>query len=236
MDRLIGIKNSFIDYLSPPGKRRRTLNPSTPDGREHTFAAAYSDPQDKKAQAAAISRLNNHFTPVTKNPRKRTREEDEESITFSPNSADLDPDDSISQITPNDDDEESKSSGITPVNGVDESIEPSSEDEVDDDVDMEMEEPQISAEDKVTDYLARQAELEQRLKQVEVFKATGNHTDEVFLFERLSMRGFEPLLPAAWQMDFPTLPIDIFTEDAEKAFINNNCISSSRGMFPMYDY
>lgn len=235
MDRLIGIKNSFINYLSPPGKRRRTLNPSTPDGREHAFAVAYSDPQDKKAQAAAISRLNNHFTPVTKNPRKRAREDDEESITFSPNSADVDPDDSISQITPNDDDEGSKSSDVTPANGPEESIEPSSDDEVDDDVEMEMEEPQISAEDKVTDYLARQAELEQRLKEVEVFRATGNHADEIFLFERLSMRGFEQLLPAAWQVDFPTLPIDLFTEDAEKAFINHNCISSSRGMLPQYD-
>jgi hypothetical protein len=43
--------------------------------------------------------------------------------------------------------------------------------------------------------------------------------DAVFLFQKLGMRGFEPLLPADWVNDFPTLPVDLFTHNPNKAFI-----------------
>jgi cell fate (sporulation/competence/biofilm development) regulator YlbF (YheA/YmcA/DUF963 family) len=224
MDQLIKIKDSFINYLSPPSKRRRTINPATPDGREHAYTASYSDPQDKRAQTTAISRLNTTYLPNTPNPRKRARYDDD-SITFSP----VDPDDSVSQIIPMD--EDSKISDITLVTAESESEEvdqDSLEEELEDEADkMEVEE--VNAQDKVAEYLARQAELEMRLKDVEAFKLSGKHPDEIFLFERMSMRGFEQLLPAAWQVDFPTLPVDIFTKDPEKTFINDNCISGSRG-------
>ncbi|EDU41862.1 hypothetical protein PtrSN002B_002142 [Pyrenophora tritici-repentis] len=43
--------------------------------------------------------------------------------------------------------------------------------------------------------------------------------DAVFLFQKLGMRGFEPLLPISWINDFETVPEDLFTEKLDKAFI-----------------
>ncbi|KAF2688170.1 hypothetical protein K458DRAFT_295431 [Lentithecium fluviatile CBS 122367] len=43
--------------------------------------------------------------------------------------------------------------------------------------------------------------------------------DAVFLFQKLGLRGFEPLLPDDWVNDFPSLPVDLFTHNENKAFI-----------------
>lgn len=45
--------------------------------------------------------------------------------------------------------------------------------------------------------------------------------DAVFLFQKLGMRGFEPLLPISWINDFETVPEDLFTEKLDKAFIKS---------------
>lgn len=232
MDHLVNIKNSVLHYLSPSGKRRRTINPSTtPDTREHAYAVPYSDPQDKRALAAAASRFNASYTPGD-NPRKRAREEDNGSLVFS-----VDPDDSISQITPGDD--HSEASGAT-------SEEPPSEDAADDEMELEdynqsnhdiymkIEEEEVSGMDKVADFLARQeqeraAELERIRKNIEEFRLEGKHPDEIFLYERLHMRGHEELLPSDWQIDLPTLPVILFTPDPSKSFVNSNCSPSSHG-------
>ena len=42
---------------------------------------------------------------------------------------------------------------------------------------------------------------------------------EIDLFNKLNMRGFEPLMPRTWALDFPTIPTDLFTEDAQQAFL-----------------
>lgn len=56
--------------------------------------------------------------------------------------------------------------------------------------------------------------------------------DAVFLFQKLGMRGFEPLLPDHWVNDFDTLPVDMFTDNENKAFIKSNGGSDFRGMYP----
>ncbi|KAF1955790.1 hypothetical protein CC80DRAFT_473666 [Byssothecium circinans] len=43
--------------------------------------------------------------------------------------------------------------------------------------------------------------------------------DAVFLFQKLGLRGFEPLMPASWVNDFPSLPTDLFTANDNLAFI-----------------
>ena len=45
--------------------------------------------------------------------------------------------------------------------------------------------------------------------------------DEVWLFEKLNWRGFEPLLPQAWEADFQTMYDALFTEDMDVAFIKS---------------
>jgi hypothetical protein len=95
---------------------------------------------------------------------------------------------------------------------------------------IEEEEPEISAEAKVEEYLARQAELALRKEEIEKAKAAGDwHADELFLFERLSLRSFEELIPQDWKIDFPTLPEILFTKEMAHTFVNYNCSSSYRG-------
>lgn len=45
--------------------------------------------------------------------------------------------------------------------------------------------------------------------------------DEVWLFEKLNWRGFEPLLPQAWEADFETMYDALFTKDRDVAFIKS---------------
>lgn len=53
---------------------------------------------------------------------------------------------------------------------------------------------------------------------------------EIELFERLSMRGFEPLLPGTWRMDFKTIPDPLFTDNDEEVFIGPTAGHDFRGV------
>lgn len=349
MDFVYRLKDSVVQYLSPPQKRRRTTGPGTPSNTaiQKTFLAPTSVPQDRKAQVAALGRINKKYLAPsdTKNTRKRTRHEYEDEG----DGEVISPDDSISQITPQGDDseeisdegsqedsdgdleleaEEEGSEAIEDSNAVtdedgeveddedeemeveeneegeyeeyeemevegdaeieygeddeiegeeDEEVEVGEEEEIeeeeeeveiedgederieeeedaevevgedeeidgdedeeieeeeevedcDEEIEAEMEDDEIdqeaSAEAKVQEYLARQAELALRREEVEKARAAGDwHPDEIFLFERLSLRSFEELIPAEWQVDFPTLPEILFTNDLENAFVKNN--------------
>ncbi len=220
---------NFFTSCAEFTKRRRTIGPITPaKDAEHTFLAPTSEPRDRRAEATLRSHFDSLQISGLPNPRKRAREDDEFTERFSG----TDPNDSISQNTPVDTD--IQDSELIPVpedeDGEEDDEELEDEDEVDSDEEEE-EEEEISPEDKVAEYLQRQAELELRRKDVEAFKASGKHKDEIFLFERISMRGFEEILPATWQIDFPTLPMVLFTEDPERAFINSHSLSSSAGKF-----
>lgn len=222
MDHLYKLKDSVIQYLSP--KRRRTVGPATPPhtpgADEHAYLPA-SEPKDEKTKATIGTKINQKYlspsdTRFARGSRKRAREDDE----FAENGDnEVSPDESISQVTPVG--RSRHDSVISPASDVEES-------EVGVD---ELEEEEISADDKVQEYLDRQAELALRKGAIEEVRAQGNwHPDEMFLFERLSMRSFEEILPATWQIDFPTLPRTLFTTDSDKTFINYNCGTSSRGM------
>ncbi|USP76023.1 hypothetical protein yc1106_03297 [Curvularia clavata] len=62
-------------------------------------------------------------------------------------------------------------------------------------------------------------ERRRRDQQGRQLRAAGWSEDAVFLFQKLGMRGLEPLLPADWICDFETLPGGLFTEKLDKAFI-----------------
>jgi hypothetical protein len=62
-------------------------------------------------------------------------------------------------------------------------------------------------------------ERQRRENQGRELRAAGWPEDAVFLFQKLGMRGFEPLLPHIWFDDFNTLPADLFTRNVDKAFI-----------------
>ncbi len=62
-------------------------------------------------------------------------------------------------------------------------------------------------------------ERKRRHKQGRELRDAGWSEDAVFLFQKLGMRGFEPILPIEWIDDFETLPEDLFTAKLDKAFI-----------------
>jgi hypothetical protein len=228
MDHLFKLKNTFIEYLSP--KRRRTVGPATPphtgNTAEHSYVPA-SEPKDKKTKAAVGGRINQKYlspsdTRFARGSLKRPREDDEYA---DEDDFEVSPDESISQVTPA---QRSEHNSVASTTSEDEESEISVVDLENDAISAEDE---ISAEEKVKEYLNRQAALALRKGAIDEVKAQGTwHHDEVFLFERLSMRSFEELLPASWQIDFPTLPEALFTTDPAKTFIDFNCGSSSRGM------
>lgn len=47
----------------------------------------------------------------------------------------------------------------------------------------------------------------------------GFSADEVTLFQRIRRRGLEPLMPAHWQVDFATMPDNLFQDPGEQAVI-----------------
>ncbi|KAF3003801.1 hypothetical protein E8E13_010260 [Curvularia kusanoi] len=56
-------------------------------------------------------------------------------------------------------------------------------------------------------------------KQRQELQAAGWSEDAIFLFQKINMRGYEPIMPIEWLDDFLSLPADLFTERADKPFI-----------------
>ena len=87
------------------------------------------------------------------------------------------------------------------------------------------------------DYIDVDPERTRREKALDQI-AHGDWTSmEVNLFNKLNIRGFDPLLPSNWQMDFPTCPNNLFTADKSRAFIhsrNGNDFRGKRSSFPSF--
>ncbi|KAL2070738.1 hypothetical protein VTL71DRAFT_13764 [Oculimacula yallundae] len=254
MDTLFRLKDSFVQFLSPAAKRRRTVGPGTPSTKDHEYAPI-SEPRGGKAQAAAFDQLVSKYptTPRPKNPRKRAREEEEEDeIVISPGDSVSQKSSGASESASPDSAEseeveesfESTSPGDVEADVEDEGEEGDAEDsdedmveeeefysdEEEEDVDFEAREVAAS-EAKVQEYLARQREFESIQENIQKAKEDSSwHPDALFLYERLALRSFEPLVPIDWQIDFPTLPEVLFTEDDQATFVNDNCLSSYRGI------
>ncbi|TVY71464.1 hypothetical protein LSUE1_G007364 [Lachnellula suecica] len=227
MDQLFRLKNTVVDYLSPLAKRRRTIGPTpaTPTRDNDAPLFSNSDPQGARQQAAIFGKIRDKYetSPDIQNSRKRGRFE------FEDEGSGISPNDSVSQFSSSEQEyDNDEDVGIK--------IEEADLNEIEDDLgqeedEIEEEDLDAAAQAKVQEYLERQAELESRREDIERVKAAGDwHADELFLFERLTMRSFEELVPYNWMIDFPTLPDIIFTDDPENTFINYNCSSSGRGV------
>jgi hypothetical protein len=62
-------------------------------------------------------------------------------------------------------------------------------------------------------------EKRRRDRQGQELRDAGWSEDAVFLFQKLGLRGFEPILPIEWLDDLETLPEDLFTARPDKAFL-----------------
>jgi hypothetical protein len=79
-------------------------------------------------------------------------------------------------------------------------------------------------------------ERQRRDKQGRQLRDAGWSEDAVFLFQKLGMRGFEPLLPIDWLEDLETLPEDLFTARLDKAFLKPAHGSGFRGAYGLRSY
>jgi hypothetical protein len=259
MDQLARLKDSVFGYFSPKrsvptmpdAKRRRTVGPPTPS-KDLIGEPAYEPilPRGQNAQVALYSRLSTkYFSTSITNPLKRRRKDEEDAedgdegeqldvaedveINLEEPEEDgdsINPEDSPSQITAQfDEDNEEEENGSDEDGDGDEVEDEYDEDDVEQPIDEE-----ASAREKVEEYLARQAELALKKDAIAEVKQQGTwHPDEVYLFERLSLRSFEALIPREWQIDFRTLPEDLFGERKDKVLINYNCRTSFHGKWPM---
>jgi len=62
-------------------------------------------------------------------------------------------------------------------------------------------------------------ETQRREQQSRELRAIGWSEDAVFLFQKLGMRGLEPILPMEWIKDLETLPMDLFTAKEDRVFL-----------------
>ncbi|KAB8298108.1 hypothetical protein EYC80_001870 [Monilinia laxa] len=217
MDQIFKIKDAVINYLSPVAKRRRTMGPQTPGcdrvEDEHQFL---SEPRNhKRTLEFTHDRTNQTFITLdsmrtpSRNPLKRPREDDQvEGLIFSGD--EISPKHSSSQnITESDDGSE----GDPDLMDQDQD-----EEKYDDD--------EISAEQKVNEYLAKQAaELAKAKETVERARAEGVWSpEEIFLLERLQYMGHEGLLPH-WPKAyyFKTIPEAMWCDkDDRNAFLGDS--------------
>lgn len=56
-------------------------------------------------------------------------------------------------------------------------------------------------------------------QQGQALRESGWPEDAIFLFQKINMRGYEPIMPIEWLDDLPSLPADLFTERIDKPFI-----------------
>ena len=103
--------------------------------------------------------------------------------------------------------------------------------------------PFISDESDEDDYVGKLTKEEkkehfldvedERIRRQEMLKQLerGDRTpEEIVLFEKLTMRGFKPIIPRIWMMDFKTLPETMFTSDESEIFINAASGNEFRGI------
>ncbi|POS84211.1 hypothetical protein EPUL_003617 [Erysiphe pulchra] len=246
MDHFMRLRDVFLDYLSPMAKRRRIFAPSViSSNKEDLFLPSLSMHKENNTDPTILHIPYQKYLPIKQcsNPKKRSRDEFEDGVSR----VLVDQDESFSQETPikiehQGDwefekykiEKDKKLPNFEMVNHSESVYSQICEtDESESQASTECEDNEIQIRNaKVQEYLRRQAEFSLRKSDVERAKASGDwHPDELFLFERLSMRGFEVLLPKSWKIDFPTLPLAIFAEyENEPTFVNTNVTSSAYGV------
>jgi hypothetical protein len=78
-------------------------------------------------------------------------------------------------------------------------------------------------------YIDVEAERKRWDQKAQAQREEGWSEHAIEIFRKIGMRGYEPLLPSAWKLDFPTLPAELFSDDEEEVFINTACKGDFRG-------
>lgn len=222
MDYLFRLKDVAVGYLSPAAKRRRTIMPRTPADEmqgpmQHESA---TEPRNQKHKAIVAGKVSQKYLSPsdTKRSTRKRKRIDNDYV----DEPDSDTENLHTLITPEDSASHIKS----------QSESGSTREDDGDERDLHLnskEESELSAEAKVHLFLDRQTELARRQETIDRKKEGNWHEDEILLFQKLSMRGFEPLLPSHWNYDFRTCPPTIFSRNEKETFINAKSGNDFRG-------
>lgn len=93
--------------------------------------------------------------------------------------------------------------------------------------------PRLSSVERGEHFLNIENERIQRQKTLNSIAHGDWTTSEVELFNKLNLRGFEPLFHVSWLPEFNTCPTTLFTEDPTECFIGSNFQSKFRGKLPL---
>ena len=224
MDYFFKLKEAAVGYLSPAAKRRRTIMPVTPASEvpRPMQPEVATEPRNQKHKAIVAGRVSKKYlspSDTKQSTRKRKRIDDD--YVDGPDT-DSDRENLHTLITPEDSASHIKSRSESGTSGEDD------EEERDPELNSR-EESELSAEAKVHLFLDRQTELARRQEAIDRKKEGNWHEDEILLFQKLSMRGFEPLLPSHWNYDFRTCPVTIFSRNDNETFINARSGNDFRG-------
>ncbi|EPQ63773.1 Bgt-5426 [Blumeria graminis f. sp. tritici] len=240
MNQLTRIKDAVIGYISPAIKRHRIIEPGSISefSDEHSYSSAELGPRDELEKKYIIDLPYQRCLLLSQadNSRKRSREQFEEQLNSksitSQDSESLNPQlidewESLDlfQTQPFKEDtgqgcREITSNVVSHLAG--EKVAGIKSIELDYMVDVEA---------KVHEYLDQQVEFS-RHQDDPIEKSFGEwKPEELFLYERLSLRSYEAMLPSSWEIDFPKLPSAVFVEtDNNKTFVNTNFTSTSYGI------
>lgn len=73
------------------------------------------------------------------------------------------------------------------------------------------------------------AQQEEADLHAERLREAGWNEDGIAVHRKIIMRGYEPLMPSHWHLDFPTIPSALFTADNDLSFINTTKGNDFRG-------
>lgn len=216
MDQLAKAKAAVAKYFSPRANRRRTINDVTPLKATEKFAASQrpfqptSEPRNGGKNRIINGRICKKYLSPT----------DTKHSTLSRNKA--------ARLAANANNYASDYSSIT--SGPSVAIAPIGISPAADDSDDSESESVLQRAAKTRAALSVQESLERRRAELQRVAEAGWHPDMVLLYSKLSMRGFEVLLPHHWLNDFPTCPGAIFSDDENATFINSTSGKDFRGM------
>ena len=209
----------YADTRFKPGSRKRVRDESddfdTPDELNSQTSSVIASDDHIKGEGD-VNRDNEEMPEDKDEYEGKGGLKDEENLDV------VSPGDSASQITPLESSVDGSQEGE--AQEAEWEIELEGHEEVEegkfDDVEWQAEQ-ETTAQKKVQEYLARQVELMSRQEEFKKNIAGGKwHPDELYLFDRLSMRSFEPIFPLIWQLDLPTLNPALFSKGT--TFFNSN--------------
>lgn len=239
MEQLSKLKDGILGFLTPQVKRRRTMafnaSPTTTDhckSGARSYTADLSEPRDHKAKSVLTGRVSKKYlSPGDTSKRNLKRARQARSVKVQSNSDD---DDSEADAESRVDGKHQESTRATePLADYGSSTNVSISDEAELDTEEEEIEDEdaerLAAEQKVEAFFSYQDAMEKNKVMFQEIREEKWHADEIRLFEKLAMRGLEPLMSTSWYHDFRTCPQILFTEKEDETFINSISGNEFRG-------